>query len=300
MRCRDLTALLALLLAGLLATASVSAQSAYDPQVAYTQEAGRTFHLYLANADGSHAVRVASVTGPIAGVDFAPGGGRIAFADQQGLKVLSYVASNAGIAVTGIQTLVSGRHGGPDFSPDGTRLLYYSCSPCGFRVVPASGGAPQLIFQSTGDWPHWLRAELGDAFAFMKAVAGPVVHYEIWTVLINGDGTVTAGPVLSTATQAFGAIEDFDIAHTRNALLLSVGYPTVNRMIDFDLGTGAITNHGVPGFRVHYSADDSRIVFRTLPGAKGGEYIDSLNIATGVVSHLTARKGSYGVTDARP
>ena len=160
---------------------------------------------------------------------------------MQGLKVVSYTASNAGITVNGVQMIVPGRHGGPDFSPDGTRLLYVSFSPSGIRVVPSTGGTPVLLYETSGESPRWLRSDdLGDAFAFSTIVGGMPAHYEIWTVLIDDAGT-TAGPVLSTASQAFKYIQPpFDVAHTRNALLLSVSYPIAsplgNRMVDFGPG----------------------------------------------------------------
>jgi hypothetical protein len=146
-------------------------------------------------------------------------------------------------------------------------------------------------------------ADLGNAFAFLKAVPhGPnvPVDYEIWTVLLDAnDQVISAGPVLSTATQAFKSIEHFDTAHTRNALLIAADYPTVIDMVDFDLETGVVTDTNVHGFQMHYSADDSHIVFKNLNYLGSADYVNSLDLGTGVVTHLT-KKGSFGVTDARP
>ena len=67
----------------LLAAGSAGAATLYDPQVAYTVVSGTSTNLMLANADGTRAVKVASYRGLLTGLDFAPGGGRIAYLDGQ-------------------------------------------------------------------------------------------------------------------------------------------------------------------------------------------------------------------------
>ena len=164
------------LAACLFSTAIAAAATAFDPTVAYVQVSGKAADLYLANADGSHAVRVASGYKSISGIDFAPGGGRIAFADRQGLKLVTYTASNSGIAVNSTVQLASGIFGSPDFSSDGARILYYQGSPAGFRAIPAAGGASVSLYAGTSlGVGRWLPA-LGNAFAFLNAVPhGPNV-----------------------------------------------------------------------------------------------------------------------------
>ena len=280
------------------------AQTAYDPQVAYTQVSGNTQYLYVANADGSHAVRVATASNGFIGIDFAPGGGQLAFVDRQGLKLLKFSASNAGVQVLSQQTLVgvaNGQPGPPDFSPDGTRILY-SAMPNTTYAVSVSGGAPVPLCACAGSNPRWLRSEVGTAFAYMKMVPhGPnvPVDYEIWTALVSSDGTVSTGPVVSTSTQAFKAMEDFDVARTRNSLLITANYPTTIRFLELDLVTGTLRDIAGPGFRGHFSANDSRIVFRNLPYPGSPDLIQSLELATGRLSPLT-KKGNYGLVDARP
>ena len=279
----------------------------YDPKIAYTQASGNTQYLYLANADGTRAVRVATATGDINGVDFAPGGGRIAFSDRAGLKVLSYTASNTGIQVNSVVLLVGVRVASPDFSDDGKRILYYQMGTTadlsGFRAVPAAGGAPVLLYQSSSlGHGRWLRStDMVNAFAFLRTTYvpnTPGTTYEIWTVLLDQNDTViSAGPTVSTSSQAFKAIEDFDIAHTRNALLVTANYPTTVRLVDFDLVLAAVTDKGGPGMKGHYSAGDSWIVY--LEQVKGGCFIDSLDPVTGLSTRLTA-KGTCGFIDARP
>jgi hypothetical protein len=286
----------------LLAAGSAGAATLYDPQVAYTVVSGTSTNLMLANADGSRAVKVASYRGLLTGLDFAPGGGRIAYLDGQGIKVLAYTASDTGITVTGVQTLAAAASGvgfsAPDFSPDGTRIAYIkstSTVPQAVRVVAASTGAELASFTcSPCDNVRWLRAGPGDGFAYIHYVNAKA---EIWTALVNGDGSVTAGPVLTTAGQAFGAIGEFDVAHTRDALVFVAAYATGSRQVEFDLYSQALTDRGA-GERPHFSSDDSAIVGRS-PHSSSGDYVVSTDVATGLQTRLT-KKGNYGATDARP
>jgi hypothetical protein len=287
-----------------LAAGSADAATLYDPQVAYVQVAPNgNQSLYVANADGTRAVKVANGSGNIGSIDLRPSGGRLVFADGQGIKALDYTASNTGVAVGAMQVLVAGGYGknSPDFSPDGSRIIYRDGDLGRVRAISAAGGTPVDLYAGNCGRPRWLRAEVGTAFACYSTRPGPgVVYYEIWTVLLDGaDQLVSAGPVVSTETTAFKAIEDFDVAHTRNAVLMTVNYPTTMRTIEYDLTTGAITDRGVLGTRVHYSGDDSRIV-GTSPHKASGDFIDSVEVASGYVTHLT-KKGTWGnASDARP
>lgn len=286
-----------------LATSAAWAQTTYDPRVAYTQPAsGKSVYLYLANADGTRAVRVATATN-INSVDFAPGGGRIAFSDSQGIKLLSYTASNSGIVVTSTQLLVSGAFlQAPDFSSDGSRIIYTDAGQIVRAVAASVGSTPVTLYSGGCVTARWLRTvDLGNAFACMKWITGQNTQEvdEIWTVLLDSNDVVTsAGPVLSTAGQDFKLIQEFDVARTRNALLMVVSYPTTTRIVEFNLTTpGAVLDKGA-GVRVHYSANDSRIIFIS-PHQAAGDYVSSLDIGTGVTTRLT-KKGTFGTTDARP
>jgi hypothetical protein len=288
----------------LAAAGSAGAATLYDPQVAYVQVAGNgSQSLYVANADGTRAVKVASGSGNIGTVDFRPGGGRIVFSDAQGIKAFNYTASNSGVAVGPMQVLVPGTYNknSPDFSPDGTRIIYRDADLGRVRAIPAAGGAPVDLYAGECGRTRWLRAEVGNAFACYSTRYVPGTSYqEIWVVLLDAaDQVVSAGLVLSTETQAFKNFTDFDVARTRNSLVLTVSYPTTMRTIEFDLETGAITDRGALGQRVHFSADDSRLV-GTSPHRASGDYIDSADVASGLVTHLTKKGNWSNTTDARP
>ncbi len=295
----------------LLAGTSAWAQS-YDPRLAYALASGKSYYVYVANRDGTHAVRLYADDANISGVDFAPGGGRIVVGDRAGVKVLAYTASSSGVHLDSVTSLDGGAAAGPpDFSDDGARILYFRSSQLsdpskvpGFWVVAATGGTPKLVYPGSAlDAVRWLRsADLGSAFAYLKTVPhGPnvPVDYEIWTVLLDAqDNVSSAGPTLSTADHAFKYIEDFDIAHTRNSLLVTVSDAVGRSLIDFDVPTRAITvrSHALI-FRCHYSDDDSW--FGAKEEVKGGFFIDAVDSATGAQTRVIA-KANYGAFDVRP
>ena len=296
----------------LFATTAAWGQTTYNPKIAYAQASGSTQYLYLANADGTGAVRVATVgrdangfPGNIHGLDFAPGGGRIAYSDAGGIRVLTYTASNLGIKVDRNDPLVSGPNvTSPDFSPDGSRILYRDAFSGAVRVIAASGGVPVSSYTAPCGWARWLRpVSFGNAFACYKSTGlqepdGSWI-YEIWAVYLDANYRfVSTALVLTTAEESFKQILEFDTARSRDALLMVVNYVTGPRMVEVDIISGAVSV--IPqgfGERVHYSSDDSCIVYRER--VKGGSFINSLNPVTGVSQRLTG-KGSYGTTDAQP
>ena len=292
-----------------LASMSTLAQTTYDPKIAYVLTSGKSSHLYLANGDGTRAVRLATGVGNINGIDFAPGGGRIAFSDKAGLNVLGYVASNTGITVTGVQLVVPAvgnfLPARPDFSPDGNRIVYHaaysSAGPNTIHIVAVPSAVHLWSFECyLCEEPRWLRPEVGDAIAYLRWNPDTVPNTmtrEVWTALINPDGSSTAALALTLATQEFKAISWFDVAHTHNALLLSASGTPYPRTIEFDYLNGTLANKGPGAWDAHYTSDDSRIIYREQ--TKAGFFISSHNPATGVSTRLSA-KGSYGVVDTRP
>jgi hypothetical protein len=202
-----------------------------------------------------------------------------------------------------VQVLVAGGYykNSPDFSPDGSRIIYRDSDVGRIRAIPSAGGTPVDLYDGPCGRPRWLRAELGNAFACYSTRYVPGTSYfEIWVVLLDGaDQVVSAGPVLSTETQAFKNFTDFDVAHTRNSVVITVSYPTTMRTIEFNLETGAITDRGALGQMVHFSADDSRLV-GTSPHRASGDFIDSADVASGLVTHLTKKGNWSNTTDARP
>jgi hypothetical protein len=287
--------------AGLLLALAPRADAAtYDPQIAYSVAGGRNMTLYLANADGSRAVAVLTAR-LISDIDLSPAGNQVAFADTQGVKVVNFTATNSGITASAPVLL---RAGGvsPDFSADGTRILFRDVPTQSVAIVPSGGGASVPLYPSDCGQPRWVReASLGKGFV-CKAnnYHDGTMDMEMWLVLLDAnDGIASADMVFTTATQAFKGIEDFDVARTRDALVMSVNYlaPTPPGAIEYDLATGTITPRGAAR-RVHYSAGDARMLYIT-PHQASGDYVRSVNLATGAVITHT-KKGDYNSLDARP
>lgn len=264
----------------------------YDPQVAYAQAGGKGMTLYVANADGTHVVAIA--TGRlISNVELSPAGGRVAFADTQGVKLVNFTATSTGVVASAPVLLAPGGNS-PDFSADGSRILFRDSNALAVSVVSPAGGAATSIYPGNCGQPRWLRAAtLGNAFACKRYVSGSTS--EIWVVLLNSSDQVTsAGPVTGTVALGVGEISDFDVARTRDALLLTTN-PAVLQEVDITTGTATARGLGHEG---HFSADDSRIVSLS-PHLASGDYVNTTNVATGVVTHFT-NKGSYNSVDAKP
>ena len=293
-----------LALACLLVCRSATAQSTY-PQMAYTEPSGKSLSVYVSNLDGSRAVKVATGVGNVHGLDLSPQPGKLAFSDSEGLKVVSFTTTSNSLQVLGVQLRVPGAFvTSPDFTADGSGLLYYLGSngpnPSSFQLVPVGPGPSVMLCQCAGSNPRWLAPTVdGDRFIFQRMFASPT-RAELWSGLIAADGTVSIQLELATISQSFYEIPDFDVSHTRNAVLLSANYGEAAgaRIIEYNLDTDVITQLGARGQRVHYSSGDAKVVYIT-PHAASGDYVNVLDTSTGVSAHVT-KKGTYGITDARP
>jgi hypothetical protein len=233
----------------LLAAAAAKGQPAppvYDPQLAYVKPGSRASELYLANADGSNAKRLLVNDGGIDAVDFSPAGNLLAYSDAEGIKLVEFSASANGITAGAPRLLVAGGTT-PDFSEDGSRILYRVFADSTVRAIPTTGGTPATLFQGLCNSPRWLRqADMGNAFACWRPQSGSPILYQVWVFLLDGsDQVVSGGPVVSSDSQPFDMIDDrFDVARTRNALLIVTDYPSYPSVLEVDLQTGATTARG--------------------------------------------------------
>lgn len=286
------------LAAGLLAAAQ-PAPPVSDPQIAYAKPSGKSAHLYVANADGGRPVGIATVDGNIDAVDWSPLGTQIAFSDREGVKIVDLQLSASDVVASAPRLVARGGHA-PDFSGDGSRLLYRDESLNAVRLVAAAGGTPRTIYPESCNSPRWLRtATLGNAFACHRIVGGNPVVYQVWVVLLDAaDNVESAGPVVSSHNQPFKVIdEEFDVARGRDALLVVTDFPAYPRAVEVDIATGATTMRG-PAREAHFSRTDGSIVHLT-PHSSSGDYVGALDVATGQFTRLS-RKGEYGPIDARP
>ena len=290
-----------LMLPCLLAAHAASAQTAY-PQIAWTQVQGNSWSVWVANLDGTRAVKVATGTKYIRGVDLSPQQGKLAFADDQGLKIVSFATTSNSLQVQSVQLRLAGPYiSEPDFTADGSGVLYHQGGvPSSFRLIPVAAGPTVEVCQCNGFGARWLAPTVdGDRFVFRRILSNPQ-RYEIWSGLIATDGTVSVELELTTASQPFYELGDPDVARTRNSIVTWANYGEAAgpRIIEYDLDTDLITQLGVRGTRTHFSNGDAKVVFIT-PHAASGDYVSVFDTVTGAVTRAT-KKGDYGWTDARP
>lgn len=287
----------------------------YNPEIAYTQVAGKSATLYLANRDGTKAVAVYSVptkTRHLGAPDFAPGGGRIAFVDTGSLKVLSYTVTPTGISVTDTITLDNGYVDSPDFSPNGNSILYTTYSQAGgsqIKMIAASSGSmpvhlawtrPTGVSQARN--LRWLRS--GDAFVFLTTdiTNNPILSYQVRRALLSPDNTISVTTLFTTTGQEFGNMEDIDIVRTGNAILGSANYPESIRILTFDIdrydrGEAPFAETGAQGFRAHASPNDTHILHHSVDGKS----LFVFNTVTETDIRIAGNGRSYfGYTDWKP
>lgn len=292
-----------LFIAAMLSAASLSSWAqAYSPAIAYTKSTGNTFSIYLANADGSRAVAVYTSRTGIWAIDLAPGGGRVAISQADGLRVLSYTASNAGITVNGISRLDSSPVGRIDFSPDGSKILYTNLGANEIRVVSAAGGpSTPLLWGTPGSSSlqevAWLPSgtsfvyTVGDAASLTTALRGADV---------DGAGNVTPwiGSLLVTGS-GVNEIVSISTARTRDSVLMRLadGSGPIGLVeCPVVLGACGSLQTRVPGGEEgRFSSDDSSIVYVDFDTG----FVSRYTIGTNTTVRLTKR-GSFGKVDTLP
>ncbi len=287
-----------LVVAALMLAASIASWAqTYDPRVAYVTSARNLQSIVLANQDGARAVTVYSSKKALSGVDFAPGGGSITFSESGTLKVLAYTVSSSGIVVNGVTTLALSA-GEPDFSPEGTKILYVGnmMATPDVREIPANGGTPRILMPNMSGLLEvaWFRS--ADRFVYLRQYESDL-RYEVHLVALDPTSRDVASDELLLTTDSavdFRGISDLDVARTKNSILLTLHYPTAMRVVEYNLEHASFTDH-VSGARAHFSSDDSKIVYLDLDRS----YVYSFDVVSGTTARLT-KKGSFVWADARP
>jgi hypothetical protein len=325
------------LLAVALAAASSLAQAAVDPQIAYTNFAGKDDSLYVANADGSSRFVVYKASKVrLGGIDMAPVDPldpslrRVAFVEAGVLKVVRFRLLATSISVLGVTTVdaIGAPYQGamaPDFSPDGSALVYVKYTPGEHGTVPSAihlssvaGGGSKLLWTAglSGGWAvTQVRWTAADRFAFILEQTGGQAMVQA-TLDVNNDVSTPPEILFTSQDAAFVAndlhgIEDFDVARTRSSLVFTTGTKPVT-------GTRSIAEftppaEGAPGgftvrlsnaggVRAHFATGDTHILFLRL---KAGSYTEADSIRRfavdppGPVVSLTTRS-AHRQLDTRP
>jgi len=235
----------------------------------------------------------------VSGVDFAPSGGRIAFSELGTLKVLAYTASSSGIAVASVTTLPASGTGDPDFSPDGSKIIYVfggdATTTSQVRVVSASGGPYTVLMPNMSGLRKVVWARSGTSFFYVRQYESDL-RIEVRRVDLVGCCLVGLDTLLlTTVGAAFGEIDEIDVARTKDSLLLTLNYPTDIRVAEYDLVTGSLTERMSGGMQARFSSDDSKILFIDL----ARQFVNSFDLVSRVTTRLTKR-GDFRGVDTRP
>lgn len=271
----------------LLFTASVSWGA---PEIAYTQLSGKTTNVYLANSDGSNAVRIYSANKSISDIDLSPAGDMIVFSESGTLKLLSLSISGSNVTVVSSSVLDTAA-GDPDFSPDGTKVLYIKESSARqIMLVSVLGGVPKTLMAASGWAPTFLYT--GDKFVHYRK-NWSTSNYELELVTLDSnDDVVSSQVILDTASQSFKAIEDIDTARTRNSVLITANYPTGAKLVELNIDANSLSILAT-GIRGHFALDDSKILYTNA----SKDSLFKLDLSSSVITKLNSKKSSFSFTD---
>lgn len=276
----------------------------------YTQAGSRADEMYLSNADLTNPVLLHSSErrGYLRDPDLHPAGGQVAFIDTRELKLLSYSTNGGGrVSVDSVVTLDSGNAVYPDFSPDGSKILYSVITQSPVRQIRIRSTSGALLFQY--DVPNSAEnfAWLGNNKFFYAlwdgqnrdsdSVNGTVMQLHI--VELNPNFQLLSDTeVLDTRNAEFGDIRSVEYSVTRDALLMTatskISQGGQDHLFEVDLNSGSYTKL-VAGQRAELSADESKAIYREYVqnGRKSGYVVKVLDLVSGAIEQLTARSSAH-------
>ena len=283
-------------------TASVQAQTAGGPPIAYVKRASNGDELYLVNADKTGLIRLykAPSKAQITMLDLRPGGGEIAFLEGYAkLKVLAF--DNYGRASPGnprtIRTVSSPcTVESPDYHPSNGTLLFVE--GCGRNrsvrtVQPGANGADDApLFSGVAVFrARWSR--LGDTIYYIGLRDGAA----------SSDPTYLYRRIGSAPAEELGVLNSwttFDVARTGEKIYW--GSEPSFSLLDFASGattSDASTLSCPAGSRMTRSPDDTQMVFQSAWARGKGNYV--MIGVTNCLADPTALTGagSWGWTDWR-
>lgn len=147
--------------------------------------------IYVMRPDGSQQTRVTNQPGLDLSPAFSPDGERIAFAHGPDGSQTIWVMNRDGSGLT--QLTFSGDAGDPDWSPDGTQIVFSNMPVCGplwcgvglFRINVDGTNLVQLT-SATDAFPSW--SPDGQRIAFTRMVANYTTC--LWEIFVmNADGS---------------------------------------------------------------------------------------------------------------
>lgn len=281
--------------------AAIAAPASGAPPIAYAKEAGAGFDLYLANPNGSGAVKLYSTPAKnsIGVLDMNPAANEVAIVESRatGFKIIGY--NSAGVR-TSITPFDDGCYvNNLDFHPsDGSLIVIRRCTnPQTVEVRRWANGAFGPAFVSTNglldaySQVRWLGDGTGFLVGYFNAGSGSSIQRRN----LSNPNT----PTIIWSTSAIVPPPSFDVARCQGgplancSKLLYVDQAEGLHELSFtDFGGGSDTLL-FTGYNGRYSPDNQRILYRTR--VKGGFMLNVTNPAGTVGS-----KGTYIGMDWRP
>lgn len=285
-----------LILAALVSTvAAGAAQAAGGPPIAYIK-AGSAQQIYLVNPDGTGLTRVYTAprkTG-LGSPDLKPGGGELAFVEQLGIKIQKLAESGQPDgAATPLPGAPCNFTQSPDYHPSGDGRFVFIAA-CGF-------GNFQVMTYKSGDAAPTLLFTLGGANRIRWSRSGDHLIYDEAESATSSAMRLKRRNVATAAIEDFGALsalDTFDVARTGERL--AFGSQQAPRLFDFaSMSDTSQAAPLCPGDDIHFSPDDTQIVYETPHSARGTYIQIKASDCSGSASSLTG-KGDWHDKDWRP
>lgn len=274
-------------------TSSGAAESAprWSPsgdRIAFLSDRTGTMELFVMKADGSDVVNV-SHGQAFEDAAWSPDGKTLAFSSKRGGSVEIYAAAADG---GGAQALTTGGGAAPDWSPDGTRIVFEKGSV--IAVMDASGANAVAITTGIDRSPKW-RPD-GTKIAYSHRVT--FSNYDVYTISPNG--TSPADVTNSTGTTEFSPQWSPD-----GAWIAMEGGTDVNPEIYVVGATGTglvnVSNTAVRDAAPRWSPDSLRIVYQSGDTSmSGSQEVYEVARTGGLPTDLTKLVGDDTEPSYRP